>query len=89
MLPIFPCLPATEQAARPIPAATAGLYLRPRAHYLTGRNSRRMALIAKLPTPAQDAIRRRITGQPSPGAPAGQPGSRWSSTAPARQRAAG
>lgn len=39
---------------------------RPRAHYLTGRNSRRMALIAKLPTPAQDAIRRRITNQPAP-----------------------
>ncbi len=41
---------------------------RPRAHYLTGRNSRRMALIGKLPTPVQDAIRRRITDQPAPGA---------------------
>jgi NAD(P)-dependent dehydrogenase (short-subunit alcohol dehydrogenase family) len=39
---------------------------RPRAHYLTGRNSRRMALIGKLPTPVQDAIRRRITSQPAP-----------------------
>jgi NAD(P)-dependent dehydrogenase (short-subunit alcohol dehydrogenase family) len=62
---------------------------RPRAHYLTGRNSRRMALIAKLPTPVQDAIRRRITDQPSPGAPAGRPGRRWSSGVPARQRTAG
>jgi NAD(P)-dependent dehydrogenase (short-subunit alcohol dehydrogenase family) len=44
---------------------------RPRAHYLTGRNAQRMALIAKLPTPVQDAIRRRITDQPAPGAPAG------------------
>ncbi len=41
---------------------------RPRAHYLAGRNSRRMALIGKLPTPVQDAIRRRITSQPAPGA---------------------
>jgi NAD(P)-dependent dehydrogenase (short-subunit alcohol dehydrogenase family) len=47
---------------------------RPRAHYLTGKNSWRMALIARLPTPVQDAIRRRITDQPSPGAAAGRPG---------------
>lgn len=50
---------AAATVARALTAA------RPRAHYLTGRNSQRMALIAKLPTPVQDAIRRRITGQPA------------------------
>lgn len=41
---------------------------RPRTRYLTGRNSRRMALIAAvLPVPAQDTLRRRLTRQPAPG----------------------
>jgi NAD(P)-dependent dehydrogenase (short-subunit alcohol dehydrogenase family) len=41
---------------------------RPRARYLTGKNARRMALIAAiLPVPAQDALRRRLTRQPAPG----------------------
>ena len=36
--------------------------------YLTGKNSRRMALIAAiLPVPAQDALRRRLTRQQAPG----------------------
>lgn len=61
---------------------------RPRAHYLTGRNSRRMALIARLPTPVQDGIRRRITHQPSPGALAGQPSDRRSFGPRPRQRTA-
>jgi hypothetical protein len=52
-----------EVAARTVTHALTTA--RPRAHYLTGRNSRRMAFIAKLPTPAQDAIRRRITDQPA------------------------
>jgi len=41
---------------------------RPRAHYLTGKNSRRMAIMAAvLPTPLLDALRRRFTDQPAPG----------------------
>ena len=40
---------------------------RPRARYLAGRNSRRMAVMAAaLPTPVLDAVRRRITHQPAP-----------------------
>ena len=38
---------------------------RPRACYLAGKNARRMALIAKLPTPALDALRRRLAHQPA------------------------
>jgi NAD(P)-dependent dehydrogenase (short-subunit alcohol dehydrogenase family) len=41
---------------------------RPRARYLTGKNSRRMAVLAAaLPTPVLDALRRRMTHQPAPG----------------------
>lgn len=41
---------------------------RPRARYLAGKNARRMAVAAAvLPTPAQDALRRRLTHQPAPG----------------------
>jgi NAD(P)-dependent dehydrogenase (short-subunit alcohol dehydrogenase family) len=41
---------------------------RPRAHYLVGRNSRRMAILAAaLPTPALDALRRKQAHQPAPG----------------------
>jgi NAD(P)-dependent dehydrogenase (short-subunit alcohol dehydrogenase family) len=41
---------------------------RPRARYLTGKNSWRMAILAAvLPTPALDAVRRRLTDQPAPG----------------------
>ncbi|HEY9241939.1 MAG TPA: SDR family oxidoreductase [Streptosporangiaceae bacterium] len=61
---------AAETVAHALTAA------RPRAHYLTGRNAQRMALIAKLPTPVQDAIRRRITDQPAPGAAASRRGGR-------------
>ena len=40
---------------------------RPRARYLVGKDSRRLALIAALlPAPAQDALRRRLFGQPAP-----------------------
>jgi NAD(P)-dependent dehydrogenase (short-subunit alcohol dehydrogenase family) len=40
----------------------------PRAHYLVGRNARRMAfLAAALPTPVLDALRRRQAHQPAPG----------------------
>lgn len=41
---------------------------RPRPAYLSGRNARRMAVIARLvPVAAQDALRRRLAGQPAPG----------------------
>lgn len=41
---------------------------RPRSRYLSGKNARRMATIARLlPAPAQDALRRRLAGQPAPG----------------------
>jgi NAD(P)-dependent dehydrogenase (short-subunit alcohol dehydrogenase family) len=55
-----------DVAAKTIAHALATL--RPRAHYLTGKNSRRMAIMAAvLPTPALDAVRRRLTHQPAPG----------------------
>jgi NAD(P)-dependent dehydrogenase (short-subunit alcohol dehydrogenase family) len=41
---------------------------RPRSCYLSGKNARRMATIARLlPVPAQDALRRRLARQPTPG----------------------
>ena len=47
---------------------------RPRARYLTAKNSLRMAFMAAvLPTPAQDAVRRRIADQPAPGSRVGVP----------------
>ena len=40
---------------------------RPRSVYLTGKNSRRLAILSKLPTPILDAARRRIFRLPAPG----------------------
>jgi NAD(P)-dependent dehydrogenase (short-subunit alcohol dehydrogenase family) len=40
---------------------------RPRAVYLTGKNSRRLAILSTLPTPVLDAARRRIFRLPNPG----------------------
>jgi NAD(P)-dependent dehydrogenase (short-subunit alcohol dehydrogenase family) len=61
-----------EVAARAIARALA--VPRPRARYLTGRNSRRMAIMAAaLPTPMLDAVRRRMTHQPAPGSRATGP----------------
>lgn len=40
---------------------------RPRARYLVGKDSRRLALIAKLPPVALDLLRRRLFGLPRPG----------------------
>jgi len=40
---------------------------RPRARYLVGKDSRRLALIAKLPPPVLDRLRRRLFGLPKPG----------------------
>ncbi len=40
----------------------------PRSCYLSGKNARRMATIARLlPVPAQDGLRRRLAQQPAPG----------------------
>jgi NAD(P)-dependent dehydrogenase (short-subunit alcohol dehydrogenase family) len=40
---------------------------RPHARYLVGKDSRRMALLAGLPAPLLDALRRKIAHQPAPG----------------------
>lgn len=59
-----------EVAARAVARALAARH--PRACYLTGRNSRRMAFMARaLPIRAQDAVRRAITHQPVPGSRVG------------------
>jgi NAD(P)-dependent dehydrogenase (short-subunit alcohol dehydrogenase family) len=50
---------------------------RPRARYLVGKDSRRMAVAAAaLPTPLLDALRRRIGHQPAPGAQTAPTGTR-------------
>jgi NAD(P)-dependent dehydrogenase (short-subunit alcohol dehydrogenase family) len=54
-----------------VPASTIRRALtvaRPRRVYLTGRAARRMAMLSLLPTPALDALRRRIFSLPAPGA---------------------
>ena len=40
---------------------------RPRARHLVGKNSRRLAVMARLPAPLADAIRRRLFHLPEPG----------------------
>ena len=53
-----------------VPAATIVRALtaaRPRGVYLTGKDSRRLAVLSKLPTPVIDAVRRRIFRLPAPG----------------------
>ena len=49
---------------------------RPRAVYLTGKDSRRLALLSLLPTPVLDAAKRRVFGLPAPGSLAAQPAAR-------------
>jgi NAD(P)-dependent dehydrogenase (short-subunit alcohol dehydrogenase family) len=56
---------APEVAAETIVEALTSR--RPRAVYLTGKNARRLSMISRLPTPALDAVRRRIFGLPAPG----------------------
>jgi NAD(P)-dependent dehydrogenase (short-subunit alcohol dehydrogenase family) len=48
---------------------------RPHAHYLVGKDALPMAALAALPTPALDALRRRVAQQPAPGSrvPSSQP----------------
>lgn len=62
--------PPDVAAATIVRALTAG---RPRTMYLTGRDSRRLALLALLPTPVLDAAKRRVFGLPAPGSLAAQP----------------
>ena len=63
---------------------------RPRSRYLVGKDSRRMALVAGLPTPLLDALRRKIGHQPAPGSRAMSPAARGATipappvTAPSR-----
>lgn len=60
-----------ENGSRPdVAAATITRALtatRPRTVYLTGKDSRRLAVLSKLPTPILDAARRRIFRLPPPG----------------------
>jgi len=56
--------PPEVAAATIARALTTG---RPRAIYLTGKNSRRLAILSTLPTPLLDAARRRIFRLPNPG----------------------
>ena len=46
---------------------------RPRTMYLTGKDSRRLALLSLLPTPVLDAAKRRVFGLPAPGSLVVQP----------------
>jgi hypothetical protein len=61
--------PPGVAAASILRALTAS---RPRAVYLTGRNSRRLAALSKLPAPVLDAARRHVFGLPAPGSLAGR-----------------
>jgi NAD(P)-dependent dehydrogenase (short-subunit alcohol dehydrogenase family) len=75
-----------DQGSPPEAAAEAVTHAlttpQPRAHYLAGKNSRRMAILAAaLPTPVLDALRRRQAHQPAPGSRVPTP--------PAAQTAAG
>ena len=56
--------PPDVAAATIVSALTAA---RPRGVYLTGKDSRRLAVLSKLPTPILDALRRRIFRLPAPG----------------------
>jgi NAD(P)-dependent dehydrogenase (short-subunit alcohol dehydrogenase family) len=56
--------PPDVAAATIVRALTAA---RPRNGYLTGKDSRRLAMLSKLPTPVLDAARRRVFGLPAPG----------------------
>jgi NAD(P)-dependent dehydrogenase (short-subunit alcohol dehydrogenase family) len=49
---------------------------RPRAVYLTGKDSRRLALLSMLPASVLDAAKRRVFGLPAPGSLASHPASR-------------
>jgi NAD(P)-dependent dehydrogenase (short-subunit alcohol dehydrogenase family) len=50
---------------------------RPRTVYLTGKDSRRLALLSMLPTPVLDAAKRRVFGLPAPGSLAAQATPTW------------
>ena len=61
--------PPDVAAASIVRALTAS---RPRAVYLTGKDSRRLALLSMLPAPVLDAAKRRVFGLPAPGSLAAQ-----------------
>jgi NAD(P)-dependent dehydrogenase (short-subunit alcohol dehydrogenase family) len=60
--------PPDVAAASIVRALTAS---HPRTVYLTGKDSRRLALLSMLPTPVLDAAKRRVFGLPAPGSLAG------------------
>jgi NAD(P)-dependent dehydrogenase (short-subunit alcohol dehydrogenase family) len=62
--------PPDVAAATIVRALTAS---RPRTMYLTGKDSRRLALLSLLPTPVLDAAKRRVFGLPAPGSLVVQP----------------
>ncbi len=62
--------PPDVAAATIVRALTAP---RPRAVYLTGRYSRRLALLSRLPVPVLDRARRRVFHLPAPGTLAPEP----------------
>jgi NAD(P)-dependent dehydrogenase (short-subunit alcohol dehydrogenase family) len=62
--------PPDVAAATIVRALTAS---RPRTMYLTGKDSRRLALLSLLPTPVLDAAKRRVFGLPAPGSLAVRP----------------
>jgi len=61
--------PPEVAAATIVRALTAS---RPRTVYLTGKDSRRLAVLSMLPAPVLDAAKRRVFGLPAPGSLAGQ-----------------
>jgi NAD(P)-dependent dehydrogenase (short-subunit alcohol dehydrogenase family) len=65
--------PPEVAAATITRALTVG---RPRAVYLTGKDSRRLALLSMLPASVLDATKRRVFGLPAPGSLATHPASR-------------
>jgi NAD(P)-dependent dehydrogenase (short-subunit alcohol dehydrogenase family) len=65
--------PPEVAAATITRALTAG---RPRAVYLTGKDSRRLALLSMLPVSVLDAAKRRVFGLPAPGSLATHPASK-------------
>ncbi len=65
--------PPEVAAATITRALTAG---RPRAVYLTGKDSRRLALLSMLPASVLDAAKRRVFGLPAPGSLATHPASK-------------
>ena len=58
---------AAEPERRTLYADTLTAMLRPRAVYLCGKDSRRLAILSGLPAPVLDMARRRVFRLPAPG----------------------